>query len=472
MDVLTLSRVQFALTIMFHYLFPPLTIGLAAVIAVLLWKYLRTKDPVYHAAAHFWTALFAANFAIGVATGVVMEFQFGTNWSRYSVFVGDIFGSALAAEGIFAFFLESGFLAVLVFGWDRVSPRMHFVSAVLVALGSVFSAIWIIVANSWQQTPAGFRLVGEGAARRAEITGFWDAVLNPSTVGRLLHTLNGAYVLGAFFVLSISAFYLLRGRHEEFARRSFSVALSFGAIFSALLLVTGDQSARIVAEHQPPKLAAMEGHFEDGPADLHVFGVPRAEEGRVALGVAIPRGLSLLVHRDPNASIPGLASVPLDARPPVAVPFYAFHVMVALGTAFIALTFLGLWLRRKGTLFRTRWLLWIFVFAVLGTYASNQLGWVVAEVGRQPWTVWNLLRTEHSFSPSVTSGQVLQSVVLFGLVYAGLFLVWVYVMNAKIQAGPPPAVPPPGHAGGKELVDVAATYEEPGRSHLAGEGRR
>lgn len=471
MDVLTLSRVQFALTIMFHYLFPPLTIGLAGVIAVLLWRYLRTKDPVYHSAAHFWTALFAANFAIGVATGVVMEFQFGTNWSRYSTFVGDIFGSALAAEGIFAFFLESGFLAVLVFGWDRVSPRMHFIAATLVAAGSVFSAVWIVVANSWQQTPAGFRVVGEGAARRAEITGFWDAVLNPSSVVRLLHTLNGAYVLGAFFVLSISAFYLLRGRHEEFAKRSFSVALPFAAVFSLLLLVTGDMSARVVAEHQPAKLAAMEGHFEDGPADLHLFGVPRPEEGRVALGVAIPGGLSLLVHRDPDASIQGLASVPPDARPPVTVPFHAFHLMVALGTAFIAVTLVGLWLKRKGTLFRTRWLLWIFVFAVLGTYASNQLGWIVAEVGRQPWTVWNLLRTEHSFSPSVTAGQVLQSVILFGLVYVGLLLVWLYVMNAKIQAGPPHAAPPPGKTKGKELVDVAATYEEPGGGHLAGEGR-
>ncbi len=472
MEVVTLSRIQFALTIMFHYLFPPLTIGLSAVIAVLLWQYLRTKDPVYHSAAHYWTGLFAANFAIGVATGVVMEFQFGTNWSRYSTFVGDIFGSALAAEGIFAFFLESGFLAVLVFGWDRVSARTHFVSAVLVAVGSVFSAVWIIVANSWQQTPAGYRLVGEGAARRAEITGFRDAVLNPSTVARLLHTLNGAYVLGAFFVLSISAFYLLRRRHEEFARRSFSVALPFGALFSLLLLATGDQSARVVADHQPPKLAAMEGHFEDGPADLHLFGVPRADEGRVALGVAIPGGLSLILHGRPDAPVPGLASVAPDARPPVAVPFYAFHLMVGLGTLFMVLTLLGLWLRRRGTLFRTRWLLWIFVFAVLGPYATNQLGWVLAEVGRQPWTVYNLLRTADSYSPSVTGAQVLSSVVAFGLVYVGLGLVWIYVMNAKIQAGPPPAEAPPGGTPGKALVDVAATHEEPGGGHLAGEGRR
>ena len=471
MDVLTLSRVQFALTIMFHYLFPPLTIGLSAVIAVLLWQYLRTKDALYHSAAHFWTGLFAANFAIGVATGVVMEFQFGTNWSRYSRFVGDIFGSALAAEGIFAFFLESGFLAVLVFGWERVSARMHFISAVLVAVGSMFSAVWIIVANSWQQTPAGYRIVGEGAARRAEVTSFWEAVLNPSSVGRLLHTLNGAYVLGAFFVLSISAWYLLHRRHEEFARRSFSIALPFAAVFSLLLLVTGDHSARIVAEHQAPKLAAMEGHFEDGPADLHLFGIPLESEGRLAAAVGIPGGLSLMIHGDPKAPVQGLASVPPADRPPVAVPFFAFHAMVGGGTFFIAITLYALWLRRRGTLFEKRWLLWVFVFAVVAPYATNQLGWVVAEVGRQPWTVWNLLRTSDSFSPSVSSGQVLSSVVLFTLVYAALGAVWVFVMNTKIQHGPPEEGPPRATTG-KDLLDVAATYEDEGRGHLTGGGAR
>ncbi len=470
MDVLMLSRLQFALTIMFHYLFPPLTIGLSAVIAVLLWRHLRTGDPTYHQAAHFWTGLFAVNFAIGVATGVVMEFQFGTNWSRYATFVGDIFGSALAAEGIFAFFLESGFLAVLVFGWDRVSARTHFVSAVLVAVGSVFSAVWIIVANSWQQTPAGYRLVGEGAARHAEITGFWDAVLNPSTVGRLLHTLNGAYVLGAFFVLSISAWYLLHGRHEEFARRSFSVALPFAALFSVLLLLTGDQSARVVARYQPAKLAAMEGHFRDGPADLHLLGVPLEREHRVAFGVGVPGGLSLMLHGRPDAPVPGLDSVAPADRPPVAVPFHAFHAMVGLGTAFVLLTLYGLWQHRRGALFRRRWLLWVFVLAVVGPYATNQLGWVVAEAGRQPWTVYGLLRTEHSFSPAVSADQILSSVILFGLVYVGLGLVWIYVMNAKIQAGPP-AEEAPGPARGEDLLDVAAAYEEPGRGHLARGGR-
>ena len=236
MDVVLLSRLQFALTIMFHYLFPPLTIGLGVVLVYLEAMYLRTKDPLYHTAARFWTRVFALNFAIGVATGIVMEFEFGTNWAVYSRFVGDVFGSALAAEGIFAFFLESGFLAILVFGWDRVSPATHFFATVMVSLGSIFSAIWIVVANSWQQTPAGHQIVqmtrdgqpwfvGGEPMIRAEIVDFWALVFNPSTLHRLIHVWIGAFIMGAFFVMSISAWYLLKKRHEEFARRSFSGAL-------------------------------------------------------------------------------------------------------------------------------------------------------------------------------------------------------------------------------------------------------
>ena len=229
MDVVLLSRIQFALTIMFHYLFPPLTIGMGVVLVYLEGRYLKTREPIYETAARFWTKIFALNFAVGVATGIVMEFEFGTNWAVYSRFVGDVFGSALAAEGIFAFFLESGFLAVLVFGWDRVGPRMHFFSTLMVSLGSIFSSIWIVVANSWQQTPAGYHLVvvGRGGADhlRAEITSFWELVFNPSTIQRLVHVWLGAFVLGAFFIMSISAWYLLKRRHEAFARRSFSGAL-------------------------------------------------------------------------------------------------------------------------------------------------------------------------------------------------------------------------------------------------------
>jgi cytochrome bd ubiquinol oxidase subunit I len=261
LDPVWLSRVQFATTVGYHYLFPPLTIGLGVLLVLMEGMYLRTKDRQYEAMAKFWTRIFAIIFAMGVATGIVMEFQFGTNWAAYSRFVGDVFGAALAAEGIFAFFLESGFLAVLVFGWDRVSPGMHFFATLMVSVGSLFSAVWIVVANSWQQTPAGFHIVNQGLLRRAELTNFYEAVLNPSTLDRLVHTLIGAFILGGFFVMSVSAYYLLRGRHEAFARRSIKIALPFAAVFSIAQLISGHSNARMVGTYQPAKLAAFEGHF-------------------------------------------------------------------------------------------------------------------------------------------------------------------------------------------------------------------
>ncbi len=279
LDPVHLSRLQFALTIMFHYLFPPLTIGMGVVLVYLEGMYLRTSEPVYETAAKFWTSLYAVTFAMGVATGIVMEFQFGTNWAPYSRFVGDVFGSALAAEGIFAFFLESGFLAVLVFGWDRVTPRFHFFATCMVALGSMFSAVWIIVANSWQQTPAGHvivtHLVNGQAVTRAETANLMNVLLNPSTVNRLVHSLIGAWVLGSFFVMSISAWYLLKGRHLDFARRSFTGGLLFATIASLSAAISGHFNGQMVAKWQPAKLAAFEAQFTTGRGDLYPVRYPR-----------------------------------------------------------------------------------------------------------------------------------------------------------------------------------------------------
>jgi cytochrome d ubiquinol oxidase subunit I len=466
LDPVLLSRWQFALTIMFHYLFPPLTIGLGGVIVVLEAQYLRSRNPIYEVAAKFWTRVFAVNFALGVATGIVMEFQFGTNWATYSRFVGDVFGSALASEGIFAFFLESGFLAVLVFGWDRVSARMHFFAALMVAFGSMFSAVWIVVANSWQQTPAGFHLVERDGKVRAEITDFWAMVFNPSSMTRLAHTLIGAFILGAFFVMSISAWYLLRRKHEEFARRSFSAALGVAVIFSILAAITGDRHGQLVAKYQPTKLAAMEGYFETapGPAPLHLFGWPDEKERRFKYGVELPGGLSFLVHHDFHTPVPGLDQFDPKDWPPVAIPFISFHLMVGLGVCFIGLSLVALWFRWRGTLFEKRWLMWIFVFAVLGPYVANQAGWVTAEVGRQPWSVYGLLRTSDSVSKAVHGAHVLVSIVLFGLVYALLFAVWVYVMNDKIQHGPEsgPGTPQPHES----FLETAARFEDPAGESL------
>ena len=461
LDVTMLARIQFALTIMFHYLFPPLSIGLGALLVFMEGMYLRTKDAQYEQMARFFTKLFAVNFALGVATGIVMEFQFGTNWATYSRFVGDVFGSALAAEGIFAFFLESGFLAVLVFGWDKVSPRMHFFSTLMVSLGSIFSAIWIVVANSWQQTPAGFHIVGEDALARAEITDFWAMVFNPSSMHRLNHTILGAFILGAFFVMSISAFYILKKRHEEFARKAFTIALVFGAAASLAIALSGHFQARNVAEHQPAKLAAFEGHYKTGRADFHIFGIPNEKAEKIDYPIAVPGVISFLVHEDFTKPVPGLDQFPKEDRPPIAVPFYSFHLMVGFGVFAILLTLYGLYLRfRRRNLFEKRWLMWVFVFAVLGAYLANQTGWVAAEVGRQPWVVYGLLRTSEGISKAVVGEQVLASIIMFSFVYALLFAVWVFVMNSKIQHGPDP-VEMPAETDGGNLLEAAARLANP-----------
>jgi len=440
MNVELLARAQFALTVMFHYLFPPLTIGLGGILVIMEALYLKSRDPQYEAMAKFWTKVFALNFALGVATGIVMEFQFGTNWATYSRFVGDVFGSPLAAEGVFAFFLESSFLAVLVFGWNRVSPRMHFFATCMVALGAMLSAAWIVVANSWQQTPAGFHIVGDGLKARAEITDFWAMVFNPSSVIRLTHTVIGAYVLAAFFVMGVSAWYLLHRRHVEFARRCFTIAAVVGLLASVAAAWSGDVHGRQVARTQPVKLAAMEAIFEtrNEPTPLYVFGIPDAEARKVQMGLAIPGGVSFLVHHDFKTPVPGLDKAPRSNWPPVALTFTTFHLMVGMGFLFVALTAAGAFFRWRGTLFEKRWLLWVFVLAAPLPYIANQLGWVAAEVGRQPWVVYGLLRTSDALSKVVAANQVLHSLVMFGVIYLALLAVWLYILLEKIQQGPEP----------------------------------
>jgi cytochrome d ubiquinol oxidase subunit I len=472
--VVLLSRFQFALTIMFHYLFPPLTIGLGAVLVFLEYRWLRTDDPIYHHAGRFWTKMFGINFALGVATGIVMEFEFGTNWAVYSRYVGDVFGSALAAEGIFAFFLESGFLAVLLYGWDKVSRGFHFFATCMVALGSVFSSIWIVVANSWQQTPAGSHIVereinGHFFAR-AEIVDFWAMVFNPSTVQRLVHVWLGAFIVGSFFVMSISAWYWLRGRHLEFAQRSFTGGLLLGTIASLTQLVSGHFNSEMVAHHQPAKLAAFEGHFVtgEGGTPLYLAGWPDEDAQTVRGGVAIPGMLSFLVHRDFSKPVTGLDQLESDyGRPPVWLVFQAYHLMIGLGMLFIGSTLLACWCWMRGTLFRKRWLLWFFVVAVIPAFAANEVGWAAAEVGRQPWVVYPMrdagghlvggLRTADGVSEVVTSDLVLGSIVMFGFIYALLFALWVFLLDRAIRQGPQPVDAAAGQAGGGDVLAVIAS---------------
>lgn len=473
MDLELLARIQFALTIMFHYLFTPLTIGLGVILVYLEGRYFFCRDEVAHQAARFWTRIFALNFALGVASGIVMEFEFGTNWAAYSRFVGDVFGSALAAEGIFAFFLESGFLAILVFGWDRVSKRMHFISTCMVALGSMFSAVWIVVANSWQQTPAGHHIVPvlqedgkpwfvDGQPMlRAEIVDFWAMVFNPSSVSRLTHVLIGCFLMGAFLVTSISAWYLLKNRHLEFAKKSFSAALILAAISSWAALINGHSQAVDVYYNQPAKLAAFEAHFHTGPGDLTLFGIPDPERMIIDFKIAIPGALSLLIHGDTKTQVYGLDKFRKEDRPPVWIPFVTWRLMVGLGSFFIALTTLSCFLLWRKELYSKRWLLWLFVITIVPAVLANQAGWVAAEVGRQPWIVHPPvpqtedkallltaddgfvlydetlgLRTSNALSRAVSAEQVLGSIIGFSLIYALLFFVWLFLLGNKIKKGP------------------------------------
>jgi len=475
-----LARVQFAFTVAFHYIYPPLSIGLGIALVLMEGLWLKTGRIIYHNMARFWTRIFALTFAIGVATGIVMEFEFGTNWATYSRFVGDIFGSALAAEGIFAFFLESGFLAVLLFGWNKVGPRLHFFSTCMVALGAHFSAVWIVVANSWMQTPAGYhleRMVNGQPVRlpidhavseadlgtvRAVVDDFWAMVFNPSTIDRLTHTVLGAWMAGAFLVISISAYYLLRGRHLDFAKASLKVGLAFATVASLLQMVSGDLTAKGVTKNQPAKLAAMEGLYQsEKSAPLTIVGWvdPKTEE---VTGLKVPGLLSFLAHSDFKAEVAGLEQLPPDDFlkryhpdataaalpqirktywPNVPATFQFFHLMVGIGTLLVLVALLGCFLWWRGLLFRTdlplvRIYLWAAVISVLGPQIANQAGWFLAEMGRQPWIVWELLKTSQALSKAVEAHQILASLVGFTFVYALLFAVFIFLLTRKIQHGP------------------------------------
>ena len=437
MSVEILARIQFAFTVAFHYIYPPLSIGLGLLMVLFEGRYLATGKEVFHVLARFWTKIFALTFGIGVATGIVMEFEFGTNWAAYSRFVGDIFGSALAAEGLFAFALESGFLGILLFGWNRVSKRMHFVATVGVWLGSMFSAVWIVVANSWQQTPTGYHLVGEGLKVRAEITDFWAMVFNPSSVDRLMHTWIGAFLAGGFLVVSVHAWYLLKGKHIEISKTALKVALPFVAIVSLAQLATGHSSAEGVAENQPAKLAALEGHYPDtAAADMYLLGWVNNETQEVS-GIAIPGGLSFLLDYDFEHPVPGLNAFPEDERPTqVNAVFQFYHLMVIIGMTLIGLSLLAVFMLYRGKLWNHKLLLRALVMSALLPQLANQFGWFAAEMGRQPWVVYGLLKTSEAFSLAVSAQQLKFSLVLFAVLYSILFALFIYLLNKKIVHGP------------------------------------
>ncbi|MBM3207122.1 MAG: cytochrome ubiquinol oxidase subunit I [Chlamydiae bacterium] len=436
MDVVLLSRIQFALTSMFHYIYPPLSIGLGLMLAIFEGVYLKTGNNQYKIIAKFWTKVFGLTFALGVATGLVQIFGFGTNWARYSRFTGDVFGSALGAEGVFAFFLEAGFLGIMMFGWERVSKKVHYLSTVLVCLGAHFSAIWIVVANSWMQTPTGYKIVSDGVETKAVVTDFWQMVFNPSAVDRLVHVILGCWLCGIFLVLSVSAYYMLKKKYLAFARICMKIGLVSAAVVLVLQLISADSTAEGVAENQPPKLAAMEGVFKTEPyTPLYLFGWVDSKEGTVH-GVKIPGLLSFLTYHDFEKPVPGLDSIPVDERPNVQLVFQSYHAMIAMWGLMVMATAYGLFLYLKKRLEKSKLALSFLMVSIAFPMIANQVGWVTAEAGRQPWIVWKLLKTTEGVSKNLVPGQVAYSILMFVIIYVLLFFLFIYLLDRKIKDGP------------------------------------
>ncbi len=434
MDVLMLSRLQFAAATMFHFLFVPLTLGLSILIAIMETVYVKTGDEEYRRMARFWGKIFIINFAVGVVTGITLEFQFGTNWSRYSRYVGDLFGSLLAIEATLAFFLESTFLAVWVFGWKRLSPRLHAVCIWLVALASNLSALWILIANAWMQHPVGYVLRNG----RAELQDFLAVVTQPFAFQIFFHTIFGAYILAGFFVMGVSAYHLLRRQHTGFFSKSFRLALSLALVFSLGELVHGHIHAAEVAKIQPAKLAAMESLWEtraEAPETLFLIPDEKNQRNLVEFG-RLPGVLSLLAYHSTQATVKGLKDFPPEDRPPVTLTFVAFRLMVALGLLFALLTLVGWFKRNK--LESSRGYLKVMLYAMPLPYVALQAGWIVTEVGRQPWIVYGLMKTSAAVSPIAVS-QVAISLAAFIAVYGLLGGVAFYLITQQVRRGPEPA---------------------------------
>jgi cytochrome d ubiquinol oxidase subunit I len=496
------SRAQFALTAIYHWLFVPLTLGLAFIVAFMHTIYYKTGKKEWEVITRFWMKLFGINFAIGVATGIILEFEFGTNWSNYSWFVGDIFGAPLAIEGIMAFFLESTFIAVMFFGWNKVSKKFHMLSSWFVAIGSNLSALWILVANAWMQNPVGMHFNPETA--RNEMMNFWDILFSPTAVHKFLHTIISSYIVGAMFVIGISAWYILKGRHLVFARKSILIAAIFGLISSIFVAATGDNSAYDVAQHQPMKLAAMEGLYDgESNAGLVAIGVltpnkePNDEKDAFLFSLKIPSLLSALAERDANAFVPGVNDLvygnpeqnipavsermengklsienlrkfneykkegneieaakslkifednykdfgygyidkPEDIVPNVPITFYSFHLMVALGFLFILIFILTLYNVFTDKLKDKKWLLKTLLWSIPLTYIASELGWIVAEVGRQPWTIQDILPVSMSTSHLSTS-TVMITFAMFAILFTVLLIAEVKIMLNQIKSGP------------------------------------
>lgn len=433
MDPVFLSRIQFGLTAGFHYIFPPLTLGMTLVILLFEGSYLRNNHDGYRRISSFLVKLLGLVFVMGVATGIVLEFSFGTNWPRYSRMVGDIFGAPLAAEAIFAFFLESVFLGVLVFGRERVSKRTYFIAALLVFFASHLSGLWIIIANSWMQTPAGF-VLEDG---RAKLVDFFAAAFNDSTWIRFTHTIMGGWITGSLFIAGISSWYLLKGRDQDDAKPMLSASLWIFIAVSLAQFISGHIHAVQVARTQPVKMAAFEALWKtQRGAPMSIIGIPDPDAGITHLEVAIPKLLSFAIHFDPNAEVKGLDAFHKEDHPPIVPTYLTYHAMIGLGSLFALIALIGIALSIRRRLFHSRWYLWILLLSVPLPFIANEVGWISAEIGRQPWAVYGILRTADAGTVSVPAGQILFSIIMFSAIFMIILAMFIFLLIKIIRKGP------------------------------------
>ena len=433
MDPVLLSRIQFGLNAGFHFIFPPLTFGITLIILILETIYLIKNDEIAKAASSFMIKILGLIFTMGVATGIVLEFSFGTNWSAYSRVVGDIFGAPLAAEGVFSFFMESVFLGILVFGRSRVSKRVFWLSAFLVFFASHLSGLWIIIANSWMQTPAGYALEGG----RAMLVNFFEAAFNPSTVVRYVHVVLAAWITGSLMTAGICSWYIIKSRHVLPARLLFSVAVALFFASALLQLGSGHGHAVQVANLQPEKTAAFEALWKTQKgAPISLFGIPDERNQKTLFEISIPKLLSLLIHMNPDAEVKGFDAFRHEDRPPVLLPYLSYHVMIGLGFMFVGMALLGICLALCKQLFAAKWYHRILLCISPLPLLANEGGWIAAEVGRQPWAVYKVLRTAEAASSSVPAWQILFTIIMFSIIYALIFAVFLKILLGMIQKGP------------------------------------
>jgi cytochrome d ubiquinol oxidase subunit I len=439
LDPVLLARLQFAFTIIYHIIFPAFTIGLSAYIATLCVIWMRTGKEHYRTLAQFWTKIFAVSFAMGVTSGIVLSYQFGTNWSRFSAVLGNVIGPMIGYEVIVAFFLEATFLGVMLFGWNRVPPWLHTLSAIAVATGTLMSAFWILSANSWMQTPQGYEM-RDGVAYPLD---WLDIVFNPSFPYRLAHMVTAAYLTTSFVVLAVGARYVIAGKHLDHGHTMLRMAVGFAAIVAPLQLFIGDQHGLNTLKHQPTKIAAIEAHWDGStPGELVLFAWPdeKAETNRFA--ITIPHGASIMLTHSWDGLFPGLKNFAPQDRPPVLPPFFAFRAMVGIGLLMIATGWIGAWLWWRGRLFTTRWFLWPAQHVWWIGFVAVICGWIVTETGRQPWVAYGVFRTADAVSP-VAAHTVLTTLVLFVVVYSIVFGFGIYYINRLIVRGPTESPLPP-----------------------------